>query len=789
MTPGETGLPEDLSHGGILTVEARTPSSTAWGDRIRQNYRKNPIISPSTATALPSTAPRPRSRGVSISPIRSMNTKATPHNNSSATLRPDPSVSQDESHPTQGLQQTTSSVSKSIHDLEGLVHEALEMAKVAAEKEEQHNVTKIDIDINTRRERVRQPSACTKSMADSSHENLPHTNVQTELPAPSTKPRSHLHFLEHRSHGHKNQGTMYRGSGDTIQACGPVHEPIISVKSALAAPKVTITDWELQKGSPHRGSISDNIKLSEPTRAAFALKEPQEHLSRRKNSSGSLPSRNGVRSHVKACKAPPIQPRSTSMHRSLRSRHVIDVEDYPLADLTGPRNEYEDKDLLGIHNHNATPYPAEDGHEGHFSQIFGIASKQGSIDFAHPTRSHTQKIDLRGCRHVDIHEKEEDLDLHESCNHRPVARNWPDSRKRFAAVIACITTACLGIIIGIYAGEVPAIQYVIVDFHHYTILGNVFLYLGLAIPTLFLWPLPLLHGRKPYTIIGLALALCLQIPQGIAVGAFRSPYVGTYRKLLLLSRAMSGLAFGFVYINQQATLLDLFGASLQSRHPHQEVVNEYDVRRHGGGMGFWLGLWTWCTVGSISVGFLIGAMIISSADVTWGFWTSLLLLMCVLLLNVIGPELRRSAFRRTVSEIWGENIHFSRVARGEVKMHLKGAGPYWWGEEVKAGIEMCWLMLKQPGFLVLAVYAAWVYAQFSMILMVSLCLRCKVRSLTPANVSLSCLGLWRLVITSCGLLMSACVQCLSLSGHSLPYPSRKLLFSAAPDGVVNERTA
>lgn len=53
-------------------------------------------------------------------------------------------------------------------------------------------------------------------------------------------------------------------------------------------------------------------------------------------------------------------------------------------------------------------------------------------------------------------------------------------------------------------------------------------------------------------------------------------------------------------------------------------------------------------------------------------------------------------------------------------MHLKSAGPYWWGEEVKAGMELCCKMLQQPGFVVLAVYMGWAYAHFSLVLMVCL---------------------------------------------------------------------
>ena len=110
-----------------------------------------------------------------------------------------------------------------------------------------------------------------------------------------------------------------------------------------------------------------------------------------------------------------------------------------------------------------------------------------------------------------------------------MAREWSASRKRFAAAVACLSTAALGIPIGIYAGPVPSAQYWIVDLEHYAILGNVFFYLGLAIPAFAFWPLPLLHGRKPYILSSLALAMPLLFSQAISVSDMRSPYVSTWR--------------------------------------------------------------------------------------------------------------------------------------------------------------------------------------------------------------------------------------------------------------------
>jgi hypothetical protein len=42
-----------------------------------------------------------------------------------------------------------------------------------------------------------------------------------------------------------------------------------------------------------------------------------------------------------------------------------------------------------------------------------------------------------------------------------------------------------------------------------------------------------------------------------------------------------------------------------------------------------------------------------------------------------------------MAEIEGAEGNFNRIARGEVRMHLRAAGPWWWGEEVESGMEMC----------------------------------------------------------------------------------------------------
>ncbi|KAG6038605.1 hypothetical protein E4U41_004002 [Claviceps citrina] len=324
-------------------------------------------------------------------------------------------------------------------------------------------------------------------------------------------------------------------------------------------------------------------------------------------------------------------------------------------------------------------------------------------------------ISLRRRSHVSLRGAQ-GFSLAKSHKRQPVARDWSPFRKRFVASVACISTALIGIILGIYSGLVPSIQYYVIDQSHVIVHGNTACFLGLAIPTFFLWPLPLLHGRKPYILSSLVLAMPLLFPQALAVNSQRLTDAVAWKSFLLAARALMGVSLGFASMNFHSILTDLFGASLMSCNPHQEVVDRYDARRHGGGMGVWLGIWTWCWIGSLGVGFLMGACIIDSYNPEWGFYASIIVIAFVLILNVVCPEVRRSPYRRSVVEVrTGEDIS-RRVARGEVMMHRVKTGPRWWGQEVYHGIALNLEMLRQPGFAVLAIYSAWIYAQVVLII-------------------------------------------------------------------------
>ena len=521
----------------------------------------------------------------------------------------------------------------------------------------------------------------------------------------------------------------------------PVREPLHhqSLNSTdWAVIRVPSTPSKLRlevKSPPPAPQMPQNVRDSAKVQHLFHVRDH--------GASEDTATRNSIREYVEAHQRPPIQNRLSSMRLRVRATQgrKPKPKELDLPDEKTKDDEDNDCDCIpytadfvtsGRHYHPVCQDAANDepsqvprqnprisqNQQNTLTSLRNEGSRAQETSRQDEAPPATNTYSLEGRHHFSIREPR-GFSLSRSHRRSPIARDWSSSRKRFTATVVCITTAFMGLIIGIYAGEVPAIQYAIADEHHYTILGNVFFYIGLAITTALFYPLPLLHGRKPYTLAALAILLPLQFPQALAVEGSRSPYVATYRVGLLVPRIFAGIVTGFANINFITTLLDLFGASLQSGNPHQETVNENDVRRHGGGMGVWLSIWTWCAIGSLGLGFLIGAGIISGLNVSWGYWILIILNAAVLVLNILTPEVRRSAYRRSMAEVRNGGEVSRRVARGEIKMHLQSTGPIWWWEEVWWGHVLAIRMLKQPGFAVLSLYLGWIYGQVVLTIVVS----------------------------------------------------------------------
>jgi hypothetical protein len=335
-------------------------------------------------------------------------------------------------------------------------------------------------------------------------------------------------------------------------------------------------------------------------------------------------------------------------------------------------------------------------------------SDTGDVSLKHPRLNHISVKEGEG------------FDLGKYQKRQTTARDWSRGRKRLVSSIACLNTIFVGFIAGIYAGEVPRIQYQLADQSHWVILGNMLFFSCLGLTTLIFWPLPLLHGRRPYILVAFGLMLPLELPQAMTMAHRHGPGI-QYRIGILLPRALTGLALGFANINFLPTLWDLWGASLMSERPHQEIVTYDDVRRQGGGIGVWLGIWTFCFSSSLSIGFFVGACIISKLEPSWGSWITIALLAFFLLVNVVAPETRKSPYRRSVHQFVDANDPDRirrRIARGEVKLHISNDGPKWWFEEVWAGIILTKRMVFQPGFFVLMVYLGWIQAQLTLVILV-----------------------------------------------------------------------
>lgn len=659
-----------------------------------------------------------------------------------------PTASTDEASDALQQQKNTESFTRVIVDLESLLREALAIAHQAAGKDHSDDGHPLDQDSDNSSRNTLEVDDGSSTTSGGQDEEDNSTTLPQRLPLRVST--SYKRKPEEERPGVKNGllensrpqvlETTYEIRGQSLHdGSGPSKSMLYDVLPPKIPPNpsniCSSYDWAYQPAK--RDNKSETIHLPQrPIVSQNPTQEQRVSLVRARKDSPSIASGETVRHRVSPRQAPAIQPRTSSL--GLRSQAERKEEPHPqrIQEIRASDEDSDDDpyitifDASGLRHHGAPQVWVSD--EPRTRSGHGLGQMTTGHDTIMPlpdrndqpedTRHQDQPSagdngSLTNRHHFSIREPR-GFSLGRSHRRAPIARDWSTSRKRYVATVACISTALMGFIIGIYAGEVPAIQYAIVDEHHYTILGNVLFFIGLAISTALFWPLPLLHGRKPYTLAALAILLPLQFPQALAVGTQRSPYVASYRVGLLFPRAISGLIMGFANINSKATLLDLFGASLQSVHPHQEIVNINDVRRHGGGMGVWLGIWAWCYIGSLGVGFLVGAVIIHGLSVAWGFWITIVLIAAVLVLNVLVPEVRRSTYRRSMAEVRTGTDVSRRVARGEVKMHLQSTGPIWWWEEVWAGHVLCIRMLKQPGFVVLSLYLGWIYGQVVMVIVV-----------------------------------------------------------------------
>lgn len=185
---------------------------------------------------------------------------------------------------------------------------------------------------------------------------------------------------------------------------------------------------------------------------------------------------------------PTIQARKSSLRRKARgdSHHVVERSENRIssgetestsgpyvADFKNSSLQYHPiiREVMG---YRETPdiekAPQRSQHPRYDNAIMLEETEPQSYPPSSPTQGELRKgYSLKHRHHFEIHEPH-GFSLSRSYRRAPIARDWKNGRKRFVAMVACVNTALLGIIIGTYAGEVPAIQYTIADEHHYAIL-------------------------------------------------------------------------------------------------------------------------------------------------------------------------------------------------------------------------------------------------------------------------------------------------------------------------------
>lgn len=317
--------------------------------------------------------------------------------------------------------------------------------------------------------------------------------------------------------------------------------------------------------------------------------------------------------------------------------------------------------------------------------------------------------------------------------------DWSLPKKRYAAGVHCGVIILLGFIIGCYGGESEAIKASLGISTSLTSMGNVLLILGAAIPSLLFWPLSLLHGRKPYVLLSIALTIPLQLPQALSLPPHTIPSrersMVPFIVCILFFRAVSGFVLGFASMNVLATLIDLFGPDtgaccrggvvFNSNTPveGQDKFHLVPGGEAGARVGIWLGIWAWVFFAFGGVGYLVGQLIISRSSPAWGFWIVAIVATMLLLLVWLAPEVRppwrkqRLINRRRAG--WKGDEEKQHEDRGEIMMVVSGTSPKWWWEEVRAGVVLSWRMCNQLGFLVVATYVGWTAGKMAVVFNVS----------------------------------------------------------------------
>ncbi|KAI9837108.1 MAG: hypothetical protein M1819_000759 [Sarea resinae] len=147
----------------------------------------------------------------------------------------------------------------------------------------------------------------------------------------------------------------------------------------------------------------------------------------------TLPSKEVVREHIGIFREPPINPRSSSSNLG----RTVSLASAPAA--IDSRN----REKAVIHGNDPAPSGAENPRPGLSTINSGIATQGQPLESTgnlHSSRRH---------HHFSIRDPH-GFSLSRSHRRQPIARDWDKTRKRTVAAVACISTALIGFLIGVY---------------------------------------------------------------------------------------------------------------------------------------------------------------------------------------------------------------------------------------------------------------------------------------------------------------------------------------------------
>lgn len=195
----------------------------------------------------------------------------------------------------------------------------------------------------------------------------------------------------------------------------PTGQPASSSSSSISTP----TDLERQKSS-HWRAWHDNTN------------PPVYHDNRRFRRRGKAPTKSEVHDHIKHYGVPPTPVRSSSL------RH---------RDVDGPaHNRYGNSD------HTRQIRDRRKEHRSERNERYGAVRRRKphnpwddinntpskGLGMGTPARTHVSYSGSKG------------MELFKRQRRQPIARNWGTTKKRITATIACINTALVGFLIGVY---------------------------------------------------------------------------------------------------------------------------------------------------------------------------------------------------------------------------------------------------------------------------------------------------------------------------------------------------